>query len=89
MKKLRPVWTQGTLALGAESYSSSLLLKNIESRKYRTIILPFVLYGFENWSLTLMGEHRLTAFENSVLRKIFGPKRDGGTGEWRRIQRAL
>ena len=48
--------------------------------------MPFVLCGFETWSVTLMGEQRPTAFENRVLRKIFGPKRDEGTGEWRRIQ---
>jgi len=48
--------------------------------------LPFVLYGFEIWSVTLMGKHRSTAFENRVLRKIFGTKKDEGTGEWRRIQ---
>jgi hypothetical protein len=49
------------------------------------IILPFVLYGCETWSLTLREEHRLREFENRVLRKIFGPKRDGVTGEWRRL----
>jgi hypothetical protein len=63
-----------------------LIKKNIKTRKYRTIILPFVLCGFETWSLTLMGEHRPMVFDNRVLRKIFGPKRDEGTGEWRRIQ---
>jgi hypothetical protein len=72
----------GTLALSAESYSSHLLLKNIKTRKQRTIILPVVLYG----SLTLMGKHRPTAFENRMLRKIFGSKRDEDTGEWRRIK---
>jgi hypothetical protein len=52
---------------------------------YRTIILPVVLYGCETWSLTLREEHRLRVFENSVLRRIFGPKRDEVTGEWRRL----
>jgi hypothetical protein len=47
---------------------------------YKTIILPMVLYGCETWSLTLRGEHRLRVFENRVLRKIFGPKRDEVTG---------
>jgi hypothetical protein len=44
-----------------------------------------VLYGCETWSLTLREEHRLRVFENRVLRRIFGPKRDGVTGEWRRL----
>ena len=43
---------------------------------YRTIILPFVLYGCETWSFTLREERRLRAFEIRVLRRIFGPKRD-------------
>jgi hypothetical protein len=43
-----------------------------------------VLYGCETWSLTLREEHRLRVFENRVLRKIFGPKRDEVTGEWRK-----
>jgi hypothetical protein len=50
----------------------------------RTIILPVVLYGCETWSLTLREEHRLRVFKNRVLRKIFGPKKDEVTGEWRR-----
>jgi hypothetical protein len=40
------------------------------------IILPVVLYGCETWSLTLREEHKLKVFENRVLRRIFGPKRD-------------
>jgi hypothetical protein len=52
---------------------------------YRTIILPVVLYGCETWSLTLREEHRIRAFENRVLRIIFGPKRDEVTGEWRKL----
>ena len=52
---------------------------------YRTIILPVVLYGCETWSLTLMEERRLRVFENRVLRGIFGPRRDGVTGEWRKL----
>jgi hypothetical protein len=47
--------------------------------------LPVVLYGCETWSLTLREEHRLRVLENRVLRGIFGPKRDGVTGEWRRL----
>jgi hypothetical protein len=52
---------------------------------FRTIILPVVLYRCETWSLTLREEHRLRVFENSVLRRIFGPKRNEVTGEWRRL----
>jgi hypothetical protein len=44
------------------------------------IYLPVVLYGCETWSLTLREEHRLRVFENRVLRRIFGPKRDEMTG---------
>jgi hypothetical protein len=52
---------------------------------YKTIILPVVLYGCESSSLTLRKEHRLRVFENRVLRRIFGPKRDEVTGEWRKF----
>jgi hypothetical protein len=44
-----------------------------------------VLYGCETWSLTLREEHRLGVFENRVLRRIFGPKTDEVTGEWRKL----
>ena len=44
-----------------------------------------VLYGFETWSLTLREERRLRVFENKVLRRIFGPRSDEVTGEWRRL----
>jgi hypothetical protein len=52
---------------------------------HKTIILPVVLYGCETWSLALREEHRLRVFENRVLRRIFGPKRDEVTGEWRKL----
>ena len=55
------------------------------SNIHKTIILPVVLYGCETWSVTLREEHRLRVFENRVLRGIFGSKRDGVTGEWRRL----
>jgi len=61
--------------------SSSLLSKNIKIKIHRTIILPVVLYGCETWSLTLREERRLRVFENRVLRRIFGPKRDEVTGD--------
>ena len=56
--------------------SSSLLSKNLKIKIYRIIILPVVLYGCETWSLTLREERRLRVFENRVLRRLFGPKRD-------------
>jgi len=52
---------------------------------YRTIILPVVLYGCEIWSLTLREKRRMWVFQNGVLRRIFGPKRDEVTGEWRKL----
>jgi hypothetical protein len=66
-------------------YTSCLLSKNVKIKIYRTIILPVVLYGCESWSLTLREECRLRVFENKVLRRIFGPKRDEVTREWRRL----
>ena len=52
---------------------------------YRNIILPVVLCGRETWSLTLRQERKLRVFENMVLRRIFGPRKDGVTEEWRRL----
>jgi hypothetical protein len=57
--------------------SSSLLSKNLKNQG--------VLYGCETWSLTLREERRLRMFENRVLRRVFGPKRDKVTGEWRKL----
>jgi hypothetical protein len=65
--------------------SSHLLYSNLKIKIYKTIILPVVLYGCETWSLALWEEHRLRVFENRVLRRIFGPKRDEVTGEWRKL----
>jgi hypothetical protein len=62
-----------------------LLPKNLKIKIHRTIILPIVLYGFETWSLTLREERKMRVFENMVLRRIFGPRRDKVTGEWRRF----
>jgi hypothetical protein len=64
--------------------SSRLLSKNLKIKIYRTIILSVVLYGCETWSLTLREERRLRVLENRVLRKVFGPKRDEVTGEWKK-----
>ena len=49
------------------------------------MILLVVLYGCENRSLTLREERRLRVFENRVLMRIFGPRRDEVTGEWRKL----
>jgi hypothetical protein len=65
--------------------SSRLLSRNVQVKVYKTIILPVVLYGCETWSLTLKEEHRLRVFENRVLRRIFGPKRDEVTEELRSL----
>jgi len=73
--------------------SSRLLSQNLKIKIYiyiyiyiyRTIILPVVLYGCETWSLTLREERKLRMFENMVLRRIFGPRRNEVTGEWRRL----
>jgi hypothetical protein len=61
-----------------------LLSENLKTKICRTIIL-LVLYGSENWSLTLREGRRLRVFENRVLR-VFGPKRDEVTGEWRELR---
>jgi len=80
------------LKLGNASYysvqnllSSRLLSKNLKIKIYRTIIVPVVLYGCKTWLLTLREERRLRVFENRVLRRVFGPKRDEITGEWRKL----
>jgi hypothetical protein len=64
--------------------SSRLISKNLKIKTYKTVILPVVLYGCETWSLTLRKEHRLRVFENRVLRRIFGPKREED-GSWRKL----
>ena len=61
--------------------SYRLLSKNLKIKIYITIIFPVVLYGCETWSLTLREERRLRVFENRVLSRVFGPKRDELTGE--------
>jgi len=61
-----------------------LLSKNLKIKIYINKILP-VLYGCETWSLPLQEERNLRVFENMVLRRIFGPRRDEVKGEWRRL----
>jgi hypothetical protein len=62
-----------------------LLPKTLKIKIYKTIVFPVVLYGYEKWSLTLREEQILGVFENRMLRRIFGPKRDEVTGEWRKL----
>ena len=64
---------------------TSLLSNNTNIKIYRTIILPVVVYGCQTWSLILREKCRLRVYENGVLRRIFGPKRDEVTGEWRKL----
>jgi hypothetical protein len=54
-------------------------------KTYRIIILPVAVYGCETWYLTLKEERRLRVFDNRVLRRISGSKRDEVTGEWRKL----
>jgi hypothetical protein len=65
--------------------SSRLLSKNVKVRLYKTIIFTVVLYGCETWSLAVREEHKLRVFENRMLRRIFGTKRNGVTGGWRKL----
>jgi hypothetical protein len=64
---------------------SRLPSKNVKIRIHKTIILPAVLYECKTLYLTSKEEHRLRAFENRVLRRIFGQKRDEVTGGWRKL----
>jgi hypothetical protein len=66
-----------------------LLSKNVKIKTYRTIIFTLVLYGCETRSLKLREERRPREFENRVLRRIFWPKRDEVTGEWRKHNEEL
>ena len=68
------------LLFGAESFIFKFAVQKDKIKIYRAVILPFVLYGCETWSLTLRDERRLRVFENRVLRRVFGPKRDDVTG---------
>jgi hypothetical protein len=57
----------------------------VKVKIHKTIILPVVLYGCETWSVTLREEQRFKVFQNWVVRRIFGPKRDEVTGDWRKF----
>jgi hypothetical protein len=71
------------LLFSPKSFVFSSHIKKPE-KIYKTVILPVVLYGCETWSFTLREEHRLRVFENRVLRKIFGPRRDVDRS-WRKL----
>jgi hypothetical protein len=73
------------LPFGPEPFVLLPAVKNMKVRIYKTIIVPVVLYGCETWSLTVREEHKLRVFENRVLRRIFGPKRDRVTGGRRKL----
>jgi hypothetical protein len=62
-----------------------LVFKSLKIKIHRLTIFPVVLFGFETWSLTLREENRLKVFENEALRRLFGPKRDDVTWEWRKL----
>ena len=62
-----------------------MLSKNLKIKIYRSTNLTVVSYGCETWSLTLREERRLRVFEKRVFRRIFGPRRDEVTGEWRKL----
>jgi hypothetical protein len=64
--------------------SACLLSNSVKIKIYKTIILSAILYGPEIWSLNLRDEHRLKVLQSRILRRIFGPKRDEVTGNWRK-----
>ena len=74
------------LLFGAESFVFQFAIQKFKDQDiYKTIILPVVLFGCETWSLTVGDERRLMVFQNRVLRRVFGSKRDEVTGEWRKL----
>jgi hypothetical protein len=77
------------LPFSSEFLSSRLLSQNVKIRIYKSIIFPVVLHECETWSLTLGEAHRLRKFENGLLRRICGPKRDEVTGGWRKLYKEV
>jgi len=75
----------GLQSFCGESPAFQFAIQKLKIKIYRTIILSVVLYGCETWLQTLREEHRLRVLENRVLRRIFGPRRDEVTGEWRKL----
>jgi hypothetical protein len=72
------------LLFSPKSFVFRLISKNLNIKIHRIVILPVVLYGCETRSLALWEEHRLRVFENSVLKRIFGPEREED-GSWRKL----
>jgi hypothetical protein len=72
------------LLFSPKSFVFPSYIKKLKIKIYKTAIFPVVLYGFETLSLTLREKHRLRVFENRVLRRIFGPKREED-GSWRKF----
>ena len=77
------------LSFGAESFVFQFAIQKFRIKIYTTIILPVVLYGCKTWSLTWRKERKLRVFENTVLRRIFGPKRGEVTREWRKLHNGM
>ncbi|KAJ4446277.1 hypothetical protein ANN_12972 [Periplaneta americana] len=90
IKENTEILLEASKAIGLEvnPEKTNLLSKNLKVRIYKIVILPVVLYGCETWTLTLREEQRLRVFENRVLRKISGAKRDEVTGERRKLHNA-
>jgi len=77
------------LSFGAECFLFQVAIQNAKIKIHRTIIQPVVLYGCETWSHKLRTERKLRVFENRVLRRLFGCKRDEVKGEWRKFRNKL
>jgi hypothetical protein len=73
------------LSFGAESVVLQVAIQKLKDQDIQNYNFLVVLYGCENWSLTLREERRLRVFENRLLKRVFGPKRDEVTGEWRKL----
>jgi hypothetical protein len=73
------------LSFSAESFVLQFVLQKYKVKIQRIVVLPVVLYGRETWLLTFREERRLRVFDNSVLRRIFGPKREEVSGECRKL----
>ncbi|KAJ4432636.1 hypothetical protein ANN_21259 [Periplaneta americana] len=88
MSRDQNIVRNGNIKIEDLSFEEVENLKNLKLRIYKIVRLPVVLYGCETWTLTLKDEQRLRFFENKVLRKILGAKRDEVTGEWRKLHNA-
>jgi hypothetical protein len=77
-----------SLSFGAESFAFQFVNQKYKDNIYKTIILPFVLYGCATWSLTRWEEHNKPwAFEKRMLRTIFRHKKDEVTEDWRSLHK--